>query len=235
MKKNLVKDILLILFIPIIFIIFGFIPFLFTFYKSFNSAHPYIMSFIKFAILATYGEIASFRISNKRYPDKSFGILPKMLVWGILGIFIKAAFVIFSNGAIALLISINRNFPSNILATKGLSLLKILASFSISLTMNLIFAPVMMAAHKITDLYIAKAGGTFGGIFKTRFVFTELLKDIDWKSFGGFVLCKTIPFFWIPAHTITFLLNQSYQVLFAALLSVALGLLLAYKPIKNVK
>jgi hypothetical protein len=60
------------------------------------------MSFIKFAILATYGEIAAYRISNKRYPDKSFGILPKMMVWGILGIFIKAAFVIFSKGAIAL-------------------------------------------------------------------------------------------------------------------------------------
>ncbi|MCR4422409.1 MAG: hypothetical protein NUV32_08075 [Exilispira sp.] len=233
MKKTILNDLILILFIPILFSIFAFVPFLYSFYKSFNSSHPYIMSFIKFAILATYGEIAAYRISNKKYPDKGFGIFPKMLVWGILGVFIKAAFVIFSKGAIALLVSINKNFPVNILATQGISLLKILASFTISLTMNIIFAPVMMLTHKITDLYIIKAGGTFKGIFKTRFKFTELLSNVDWKNFGGFVLCKTIPFFWIPAHTITFLFAESYQVLFAALLSVALGLFLAYKPIRR--
>ena len=233
MKKTTLNDIFVILFISVIFSIFGFIPFLYAFYKNFNTYHPYIMSFIKFAILATYGEIAAYRISNKRYPDKSFGILPKMMVWGILGIFIKAAFVIFSKGAIALLVSINKDFPANILATKGISLLKIFGSFTVSLTMNLIFAPVMMLTHKITDLYINKAGGTFKGIFQTKFKFTELLTNVDWKNFGGFVLCKTIPFFWIPAHTITFLLVESYQILFAALLSVALGLFLAYKPVKK--
>jgi len=37
---------------------------------------------------------------------------------------------------------------------------------------------------------------------------------------------KTIPFFWIPAHTISFLLPAAYRTLFAALLGVALGLIL---------
>lgn len=232
MKKIFFNDLILILFLPILFSIFGFIPFFYSFYKDFNTNHPYLMSFLKFAILATYGEIAAYRIGNKKYPDKSFGILPKMIVWGILGIFIKAAFVIFSKGAIALIISIYKDFPINILATKELSLLKLLAAFSISLTMNLIFAPVMMLTHKITDLYIALAGGTIKGILKTRFSLTDLLTKVDWKSFGGFVLAKTIPFFWIPAHTITFLLPETFQVLFAALLSVVLGIFLAYKPRK---
>jgi hypothetical protein len=43
------------------------------------------------------------------------------------------------------------------------------------------------------------------------------------------VFKKTIPFFWYPAHTITFLLPSEQRVLFAALLGIALGVLLALK------
>ena len=42
-----------------------------------------------------------------------------------------------------------------------------------------------------------------------------------------FVFKKTIPFFWYPAHTITFLLPGEMRVLFAAILGVVLGVLLA--------
>jgi hypothetical protein len=41
------------------------------------------------------------------------------------------------------------------------------------------------------------------------------------------VFKKTIPLFWIPAHTITFLLDPDYQVLFAAFLGIMLGAILA--------
>ncbi len=235
MKKNIVKDLILIFFLPIIFCLFAFIPFLYGFYKEFNINHPFIMSFLKFALLATYGEIAAFKINNKFYPPKSFGIIPKMIVWGILGIFIKVAFIIFGIGTISLLITIFKNFPINVMSNKGQLLLKLATSFSISLTMNLIFAPVMMLTHKITDLYINQAGGTFTGILKTKFRLIELLNRVDWENFGGFVLLKTIPFFWIPAHTITFLLPESYQIIFAAILSVVLGLFLAYKPLKKIR
>lgn len=43
----------------------------------------------------------------------------------------------------------------------------------------------------------------------------------------NFVFKKTIPFFWYPAHTITFLLPGEMRVLFAAILGVVLGVLLA--------
>jgi len=43
----------------------------------------------------------------------------------------------------------------------------------------------------------------------------------------NFIFKRTIPFFWIPAHTITFLLPPEFRVLFAALLGIALGLILA--------
>jgi hypothetical protein len=44
----------------------------------------------------------------------------------------------------------------------------------------------------------------------------------------SFVLLRTIPFFWIPAHTLTFMLPPEYRVLAAAMLSVALGAILAF-------
>ena len=55
-----------------------------------------------------------------------------------------------------------------------------------------------------------------------------ILSNINWNMHWGFVLKKTIPLFWIPAHTITFLLPPSFQVLFAALLGIVLGVILAF-------
>ncbi|MCK7530557.1 MAG: Mpv17/PMP22 family protein [Marinilabiliales bacterium] len=49
---------------------------------------------------------------------------------------------------------------------------------------------------------------------------------------GAIVLKKTIPFFWIPAQTITFLLPPEFQILFAALLSTVLGVILACRSAK---
>ena len=50
---------------------------------------------------------------------------------------------------------------------------------------------------------------------------------MNWRVQWNFVFKKTIPFFWYPAHTITFLLPEETRVLFAALLGVALGVILA--------
>jgi len=43
----------------------------------------------------------------------------------------------------------------------------------------------------------------------------------------------TIPFFWIPAHTITFLLPGEYRILFAAVLGIVLGVFLAVATMKK--
>ncbi|MDE7102493.1 MAG: hypothetical protein K2O37_06815, partial [Bacteroidales bacterium] len=56
----------------------------------------------------------------------------------------------------------------------------------------------------------------------------EIMQGIDWKRQWSFVFKKTIPFFWIPAHTVTFMLPGEYQVLFAAFLGVVLGIILAF-------
>ena len=49
----------------------------------------------------------------------------------------------------------------------------------------------------------------------------------------NFVFKKTIPFFWIPAHTLTFCLPADLQVLFAAICGVALGLILSIAAMKK--
>lgn len=48
-----------------------------------------------------------------------------------------------------------------------------------------------------------------------------------------FCFQENYSFFWIPAHTITFLLPPDYQVLFAALLGIALGTILAIAGMKK--
>jgi hypothetical protein len=50
---------------------------------------------------------------------------------------------------------------------------------------------------------------------------------LNWDRQWSFIFKKTIPLFWYPAHTITFMLPGEYRVLFAALLGVALGVILA--------
>jgi hypothetical protein len=194
-------------------------------YMQFNKEHGMVMSFFKFALLATLGEVIALRIRIGKYSEPGFGLVPRMIVWGFLGLAINLAFQIFSTGAPSFLAYLGLiDAPE---AMKGgFSSLKLLDAFTISTSMNLIFAPVMMTIHKITDTHIIKTGGTLSG-FLSPIPVTNIFKNMNWDVMWDFVFKKTIPFFWIPAHTITFLLPAEFRVLFAALLGIALGLILA--------
>jgi len=91
-----------------------------------------------------------------------------------------------------------------------------------------------MTVHKVTDTHILNCGGSLRALI-TPIPFGEILSGLNWKVQWGFVFKKTIPLFWIPAHTITFLLKPQYQVLFATLLGVALGIFLSIAAIANRK
>ena len=194
-------------------------------YMQFNKEHGMVMSFFKFALLATLGEVIALRIRIGKYSEPGFGLVPRMIVWGFLGLAINLAFQIFSTGAPSFLAYLGLiDAPE---AMKGgFSSLKLLDAFTISTTMNLIFAPVMMTIHKITDTHIIKTGGTLNGFFSPIPV-VNIFKNMNWDVMWNFVFKKTIPFFWIPAHTFTFLLPAEFRVLFAALLGIALGLIMA--------
>lgn len=214
-----------------IFLPFFLLPGLLKFYYQFNAEHGMIMSFIKFAILATLGEVIGLRIKTGKYNQPGFGILPRAIVWGFLGMTVKTAFVIFGTGAPAFLEVMGMNNATGII--KGeLSPAKVLVAFSISTSLNLFYAPVLMTFHKITDIHIINNGGTISGLFKP-IKFAEIFTEINWEVQWDFVFKKTIPLFWIPMQTINFLLPLQYQILVAALLGIALGVLLALAGIKR--
>jgi hypothetical protein len=227
MKRNdlLFAAIVLVLFVP-----FFLSESLFDFYLKINKEHGLFMSFLKFGILATLGEVIGLRIKTGQYTAPGFGILPRAIVWGILGITIKLAFVIFTSGTIDFLSYAGMNDAAQVYQG-GFTWQKLFIAFCISVFMNTIYAPVMMTTHKITDTHIMNTGGTLSGLF-SRINISAILKNLNWDVQWNFVFKKTIPFFWYPAHTFTFMLAAEYQVLFAALLSIALGLILALASLK---
>lgn len=220
------KDLVVILITVLFFLPFFLSKEVYGFYNSFNAQHGMIMSFIKFAILATFGEAIGLRIRTGNYNHKGFGLIPRAIVWGFLGLTIKFAFVIFGAGTPAFLQYLGLEDAGAIMKSPEISWLKVFVAFSISATMNIIYAPLMMTFHKITDTHILNNGGTLSGFFKP-IKFGEIITNLNWNVQWNFVFKKTIPFFWIPAHTITFLLPVDFQVLFAAILGVVLGVLLA--------
>lgn len=182
-------------------------------YAQAYAAAPLVVSFVKFALLATGGEMLALRIRAGVYWKKGFGLVPKMLVWGFLGLAIYAAFGIFSSGVPVLCAPILNRLKNPTLAK----------AFSISFFMNLFFAPLMMMVHHLTDRFIEAKVGRFP---LREFRVVPLAAQIDWAKMWGKVYKYTIPLFWIPAHTVTFLLPTEFRTLFAALLSVVLGLLM---------
>ena len=183
-----------------------------TFYQSANTSHPYLAAFVKFMFLATMGELLALRIRHKHWKRPAY-LWARALIWGFLGAMIAMAFQLFNAGVIAL--TKNGWLP--------FGEFKLAIAFFTSTLMNIWFAPAFMLFHRCTDTFLdlRKESGKRPSI-------KEITTTIDWTIFVRFVLLRTIPFFWIPAHTINFLLPSEFRVLVAAVLSIVLGLLLAF-------
>ena len=186
-------------------------------FKTLSSEHPYIMGFIKFALLATIGEILALRIKKKEW-ELPVLVVPRIIIWGLIGIAITFMMKFFSNGVSAMM---EKGLLPNPPEGFWRSLLR---AFFTAALMNLCFGPVFMAFHKCTDKYLElRASGVSKPGLK------GVIESIDWHGFVSFTLFKTIPLFWIPAHTLTFMLPSEYQVIVAAALSIALGIILSLK------
>lgn len=225
------KDYIIILVFIGLFLPFFLSADLYALFVQLSKAHPYLMAFLKFGVLATLGETLGYRIKTGNYPAANFGLMPRAIVWGFLGITIAIAFKIFSNGTPVVLSSLGMaDAPASMAG--GFSGLKLLTAFCISVAMNVIYAPVMMTTHKVTDTHIEMHKGSIASLLKPIPV-GEILGKINWNVQWNFVFKKTIPLFWFPAHTITFLLPAHLQVLFAAVLSVFLGIILSIAAVLN--
>ena len=186
-------------------------------FKKLSGEHPYIMGFIKFALLATIGEIFALRIRKKEWMLPVLTV-PRIIIWGLIGIAITFMMKFFSNGVSAMMEKgLLPNPPQGFWQD-------LLRAFLTAALMNLCFGPVFMAFHKCTDKYLdlRAAGAEKPGL-------KGVIESIDWHGFVSFTLFKTIPLFWIPAHTLTFMLPAEYQVIAAAALSIALGIILSLK------
>lgn len=224
-----------------IYVLAGFIVFLSPFfifpevlsgYENLNKGHGMLMSFVKFALLATFGETLGSRIRTGKYMPQGFGLLPRALVWGLLGCTIKLSFDIFTAGTLNFLTKMDWKEAKDVFTAPGFTGGKLLIAFCISTFMNTIFGPVMMTLHKITDTHIIQHGGKISAIY-TPVKVGEIMSTMNWKVQWNFVFKRTIPLFWIPAHTITFILPEEYRILFAALLGIALGVILAIAASKG--
>lgn len=180
--------------------------------------HPYIMGFIKFAILATMGELLAIRIVSKDWKLPP-GMEYRAAIWGLIGAGIVIVFGVFTTGVESIIKQGLVPVPSGALAG-------VVTAFWISAINNIAFAPTLFLMHRITDTYLDLADGKLGKIGSIRFA--QVAQTIDWNGLVSFVMVRTIPFFWIPAHTITFSLPPEYRVLFAASLSLALGCILGF-------
>lgn len=222
MKKS---DILFALVVVILFSPFFVFEQVYAWYISFNDSHGMVMSFLKFALLATMGEMLGLRISTGSYYFKGFGVLPRAIVWGFFGMVINMAIIIFSTGVPAFAAYLGMDNAREVFAGP-MSWGKLGLAFAVSVTMNILFGTVFMTFHKITDTHILQYGGSLRALV-TPIQIGKIIKNLNWDVQWNFVFKKTIPLFWFPAHTITFLLPGETRVLFAALLGVFLGVLLA--------
>jgi hypothetical protein len=225
-------DFLVIIIVFFILTSFFAFPELFEEYKTFNAEYPLTMAFIKFALLATFGEMLGLRIKTGKYNVPGFGLSARAVVWGFLGVWIALAMTTFKIGISGFLNqqSLFKGIKEAMYA--DFSGLKLCGAFFISLMMNFSFAPVFMTLHKITDTHILQNGGKLNALIKPVPI-GKIITELNWKVQWGFVFKKTIPLFWIPAHTITFILPTDFQVLFAALCSIILGLILSIASLKK--
>ena len=212
MSKKL-KSTLILAYIIISIALFGtmlIVPSLREVFKKLSSDIPYIMGFIKFSLLATAGELIAIAIATKEF-STPVKIVWRFIIWGFIGVWITFMMKVLSTAVGTMMVS-------GALLGGDSVFLKALYT---SVIMNTTFGPTFMAIHKITDKFLELRAK------KEKANLTNIVKNIDWCGFWNFTILKTVPLFWIPAHTITFLLPQEYQVMMAAALSVALGIILS--------
>ena len=211
----------MLIFVAAVFALFAavlIIPVTRAVFEELSATHPYIMGFIKFALLATSGELISIKMASGKFSKPAY-LIARIVIWGLIGIWITYMMKIFFLGSGAMM-------EAGLLPGAQLPAVwyRLIRAFATAATMNLTFGPTFMAVHKCSDTYLALRAQKGKGV-----KLAEVIDAVDWKRFVSFTLFKTVPLFWIPAHTVTFMLPSEYQVMLAALLSVALGIILNFK------
>lgn len=170
-----------------------------------NQAHPLAMAFLQFGMFSTFGELLSQRLATGSWSFRM--VVLKALLWGLIGIWIALAFPFTASGVGGLV--------------RGGMWPAALMALSISVWANLLsgYGLTMMLTHRWASQMIDH------GMMPPW----EIFRAPDFIGWIRVVLISLVVF-WTPAHTITFLLPEVWRVLFAALLGVALGVILGFRP-----
>lgn len=173
-------------------------------YTAWVGANPLTSAAIQFAILGTLGELVSVWIRRKQL-TMPFTIQQFLLktVGWALLGWIIKYGFTGMKGFTHALVD-HRLIPAGFGEGMG-------GALALSVFTNLLFGPQMMAFHRWTDNLIMRQKG-FSGIEKA------------WR---------TLIWFWIPAHTVTFSLPKDYQIGLAACWSVALGVIMGLSASRN--
>ena len=166
--------------------------------------NPLLSAAIQFAILGTLGEVISFSIQQKR------PAIPCTWLQLIGKLFAWAILgVIIKYGFAGM-----KGFTQALLDHQLIPAVfgsGIGWAFAVSVFTNILFGPQMMAFHRLEDNLILGNKG-FQGITKAWW---------------------TLIWFWIPAHSITFMLQPNLQIGLAAAWSLVLGLIMGFTKKKT--
>ncbi len=169
------------------------------FYIEFVKNNIILSSFIQFAILGLLGEYAGIYVSKKRI-SKAF-TLPQALLKSLGWGFLGILIKYAFTGFVAF----TNGLIAHHLLPSSFACVWIFSFFT-SFFMNTLFGPQLMFLHRFIDNLIVKRKG--------------------FKGIEGAL--KTLIWFWIPAHTITFTLPVEFRIGLAALWSVVLGVILGF-------
>ena len=166
-------------------------------------ANPIPAAAIQFSILGTLGEILAYSLQTKRF---GFPCNWLQLIGKVIAWGILGVVIKFGFTGM-------KGFTQALLDHKLLPAFLgsgIGWAFAVSVFTNILFGPQMMAFHRLEDNLILGQKG-FAGIERA------------WR---------TLIWFWIPAHTITFSLPADYQISLAAVWSLVLGLIMGLSKSK---
>jgi len=166
-------------------------------YIHWVNQNPIFSAFLQFAILGPLGEIIASSIIAKR---PALPCSPLQMLGKALAWAILGVVIKYGfagmKGFVGALLE-NQMLPAWF--SNGLG-----KAFAISVFTNVLFGPQMMLFHRFEDNLILRTKG-YAGMEKAF---------------------KTLIWFWIPAHTITFCLPTPYQIGLAALWGLVLGVIM---------
>jgi len=159
--------------------------------------HPILSAFVQFAILGPIGEIIAASIAAKA---PALPCPPLKMLGKIAAWAVLGVVIKYGFSGM-------KGFTDSLLNAEMLPQLfssGVGHAFAVSVFTNVLFGPQMMLFHRLEDNIVLGEKG-FAGI---------------WNAI------KTLAWFWIPAHTITFSLSAHFQIGLAALWGIALGVIL---------